>query len=239
MFLFDIFAKKTVKQAPIEQSSYNKITKFWKEMNKRSSFDHLLFALLKAYHSKNEDKEYEALKLISLSFSPTKNINKLVCNNNYKEYFVFRILFSKQNPLAAKSELWCYIRNESWYRNFLDFFYKTMNQIMNEDNRLNRHYSFIFVETHGWTKSYSAVQAAHAAMLVGQRMNKKHDARKIYFHLLERPHDTSPHSLEDFYPEAKFHHFYEPDQDKIIASATEPLIWHKAARLKELPFLTL
>jgi hypothetical protein len=106
----------------------------------------------------------------------------------------------------------------------------------------HHNYVYIFVDQIGVEPIYQLVQAAHVAMVVGQKMNKTFDAHKIYFQICAVPKDILPEIFarnlekQGFTVEA----FYEDDVERVIAVATHPIRSPSKKKniLKQYPLLT-
>jgi hypothetical protein len=112
----------------------------------------------------------------------------------------------------------------------------------------DRYYCYIFVDQNGVEPIYQAVQAvqaAHVAMVIGQKMDKKFDAHNIYYQICKMPKFDVYESYTNlneflgklvsfgFRPEI----FYEPDVNRIIAVGIHPVRSDKREFLKQFELL--
>ena len=104
----------------------------------------------------------------------------------------------------------------------------------------DRFYCYIWVNQRYADPIYQLVQAAHVAMVIGQKMNPKFNAHKIYYQICKVPEGNSIQHLAgklvmDGY---NVERFYEPDIDRAIAIGIHPVRADKRKHLKEYQLLT-
>ena len=73
------------------------------------------------------------------------------------------------------------------FRLFLQLMYNLSSREGGFDKYKRRNYSYIFVDNRFDEPIYQAVQAAHVAMVIGQKMEKTFDAHNIHFQVCEMP----------------------------------------------------
>jgi hypothetical protein len=227
---------------------------FWKSIpyNEKTTQDIVYRIALKAWFAKSNTSSKEGIfkSLFSAAFTPVTNKKKLnngaaplgaITNAFSSLYFyksklgIFRLSYEDtvQNIFNGSVED---------YEMFFMFIRERFKEIKTTPDRYGkRYYSYIFVDQDGVEPIYQAVQAAHAAMLVGQLMSKEHDARHIYFQVCKKP-DNWEYSMDEFETYLDTYYraeaFYEPDVDRIIAVATHPIRSDKRQKLLQYELLS-
>jgi hypothetical protein len=104
----------------------------------------------------------------------------------------------------------------------------------------NRYYCYIFVDQNQVEPIYQLVQAAHCAMVIGQKMHKKYDASKIYFQVCKIPFEFSIEELAGtlLFDGFIVERFYEPDVEKTISIGIHPVRSDRREKLRQYELLT-
>lgn len=221
-------------------------TKAWKNLNNKINLhDVVLHCALKAWFAKdsnaaNRDEIFRSL--ISRAFTPITNQTKLnngcvpfsAIRNEFQYYYSKRKYFGMDYEVFAAEILG---NDEKTKNEFLRFFVDSLKDIYLEEpyKYQRRNYTYIFVDQEQVDPIYQLVQAAHVAMVIGQRMDKKFDAVNIHYQICKWE-DSLMENLES--SDFKFEVFYEPDVERIIAVGTHPIPAHKRGWLKDSVLLT-
>ena len=223
---------------------------YWKAIpyKEKTALDIFYRIALKAWFSKSNCSSKEGIfkSLFAAAFTPVTNKNKL--NNGVHPFYgalnsckfkmksgIFRLRYEDtiQNIFNGSVQE---------YNDFFAFVFERFKEIKATPTRYEkRYYSYIFVDQDGVEPIYQAVQAAHVAMLVGQRMGKEHDARHVYFQVCKKPASWI-YSMDEFETHlgsfCRTEAFYEPDVDRIIAIATHPISSDKRQKLLQYELLS-
>lgn len=200
----------------------------YKTLARPSATDMVNLCVLKALTAKsNSDRVVIARALLARAFTPITNKNKLA--NGCQPYDGLKTAigwcrWNTTNPdlvliFGAKATFLFDTPNE------FDDYVKLLNDLKEVHTQdLHRHYCYVFVDMESVSPEQAMVQAAHATMVVGANMSKRYDPHKVYYQIVEKPEDLFEFSqICDKY---KVHHFVESDLgDRVIASATEPVLW--------------
>lgn len=180
----------------------------WKKLaneKKIRYYDVAAYALIRAIYSKSNDKLEVARALLYKSFTPITNSNKLISGAFAFQGLKWSLNWANHSELVkeldepAKTEfksLWKALQKEQW---------------------LDITYAYILVRT-DIPKVHQAVQAAHAAMLMGQQVpSHLHDAKYQSFCLLDGGDENA---LREFGRKIqklgiKAAYFWEPDANKL------------------------
>ena len=213
-------------------------TKFWKSSN-RSRADVIMHAALKAFFAKSNSASKEEIFrcLISKSFTPITNPNKLVNGSKpfqaYEEtikwmaYTPKVVIFNISNKDAIEH---IFDNNDNKYEEFNTFFHMLAKR---KFDFTKRYYTYIFVDQEKVEPIYQAVQAAHVAMVIGQKMNKSFNSSNIYFQVCKLPLGTKIENFKSYLLDKglEIESFYEPDVNRTIAIGTHPIASHKRSSL--------
>ena len=103
----------------------------------------------------------------------------------------------------------------------------------------DRHYTYVFVRQDIF-EEYQLVQAAHATMVAGQRMDPKHKADQIYYTVVGVKDHAELFAVSKELNSLGFKHemFYEPDINSSTAIATHPIHWIARRPLMKYSLLT-
>lgn len=219
-------------------------TKYWKIISKKATkLDVIFICAVKAFFAKNSNatnREEIFNALITKSFTPITNKKKLengmIPFQCLKEVFteLYYYLDTRYNVLDIFGDLETF--NE--FKKFVFNFHKVLPHYF--DSRFKkRYYSYIFVDQNGVEPIYQAVQAAHVAMVIGQKMERSFDASEIYFQVCKVPVDIPILTLFKFIGlnGFKVERFYETDVDRVIAIGVHPVRSDKRKFLKEYELL--
>ena len=221
-------------------------TKFWKRLcNTITANDVIVYCALKAYFAKSSNttsKEEIFRNLLGKSFTPITNKNKLNCCK-YPPFWAIHINFGYMLEIkyrkAENLGIWgtfdetvnkMFGGSEEEFQNFINFYNSLYIEVVRNKTlrpSTRRNYTYIFVDQNNVEPIYQAVQAAHVAMVIGQRMDKKFDASNIHYQICKMDM-TYKDTLDNLTARGyKAELFYEPDVDRIIAIGTHPIPSHK------------
>jgi hypothetical protein len=119
-------------------------------------------------------------------------------------------------------------------------FIRFLAQFKKLDESLDdKHYSYIFVDT-TVEPIQQAVQTAHVAMVIGQNMNKKLDAKRIHYQVCKIPEGDTITSLTKRLVSQGFkvETFFESDLGKIVAVGIHPVRYGRRQKLMKFELLT-
>ena len=233
----------------MENKSY---TEHWKNLandKKITATDVLIHSALKAFFARGNVSRNEVFhSILARAFTPITNSTKLVNDLKHGPYKEVELIFE-------------YISFALKYRYKFGIFglseEATISEIFDGDtvrfdefkrfvleldpNRIRqRHYTYIFVDQDMIEPIYQAVQAAHVAMVIGQKMNKRFNSEKIHYQICKKPDVVDFEEFISYLMEkgVKVEKFYEPDVDRTIAIGTHPIPDHKRKFLMDHELLT-
>ena len=240
-------------------------TRAWKKLAQEAitSTDIVLLAALKAFFAKKTNEtNREAIfqSIIRQAFTPVTNQKKIF--NGMHEWKGLKHALTQAAWIAqssramhsivgffnlTKEETLNEIFNGS-KEDFLEFgkFLMDQKNLASQSDEgfevfRRRNYTYIFVDQKNVEPIYQAVQAAHVAMVIGQKMDKRFDASQVHYQICALPKDDISVEEMAFYLCAEgftVEEFYEPDVDRIIAIGTHPVPSHKRGVLKKFDLLT-
>ncbi len=192
----------------LQMTTKQKTTLLWKKLaneKKISNYDVVAYALIKAINAKSDEKLEVARALLLKSFTPITNDNKLI-----NGAFAFQALTIALGN-ACVSTLFEELSTDE------KKLFRSMALQLRLENWVDTTYAYILVRT-DIPLVHQTVQAAHAAMLMGQRVPaSKFDARYQSFCLLDGGDETA---LREFGAKIdrlgiKASYFWEPDAKKL------------------------
>lgn len=212
-------------------------TKFWKKLANEKALtreDHVMHCALKAFFAKDTNeisKEEIFARICAKAFTATSNQNKLT--NGWSKYKAIQVaiytirfkvtvqIFGLPYEVSLKE---IFDGDASQFTKFNQFV-KSLNT---RDIKV-RHYTYIFVDQDNVEPIHQAVQAAHVAMVIGQKMDKRLDSANVYYQICKKPVDLSIEVLYKNLTEDGFvvERFFEPDVMRTIAIGTHPVPEHK------------
>ena len=221
-------------------------TEAWKNLNNKvNAHDIILHCALKAWFAKdsNETNRDEIFRsLISRAFTPITNKTKLA--NGYVPFSAIRNIFMfyfygnrKYFGLRKTKFDKEIFESAEIADDFFTWLSKSAKSTYLEDHHKfqRRNYTYIFVDQENVDPIYQLVQAAHVAMVIGQKMDKKFDANNIHYQICKWESGLVDKLVEN---DIKFEKFYESDVDRVIAIGTHPIPSHKRGWLKDSILLT-
>jgi len=230
-------------------------TQAWQKIaNKATAVNVVQHIALKAFFAQtsNETNREEIFQSQARrAFTEVTNENKLV-NGNHPFQGLKKALWIASMSLSdgllgmkdQESVDTIFSGSEEAYKEFKNFL-RILNILSGREDGFDkykrRNYSYIFVDKRFDDPIYQAVQAAHVAMVIGQKMNKSFDAHKIHFQVCEMPEQYDHIEVVAAHLEAvgfRVEGFYEHDVDRIIAIGTHPVPSHKRKELRASTLLT-
>ena len=210
--------------------------KFWKQIaNEKATTreDHVIYCALKAFFAKDTNvlsKKEIFERICAKAFTPCTNKVKLANGWGPFKAIELSLMIIKftMNPtifgfLIDMAINKIFDGDKDTYEKF-NIFVKSLSS--NDIKR--RHYTYIFVDQENVEPIYQAVQAAHVAMVIGQKMASSLDSANIHYQICKKPVDLSIEVLYKNLTEDGFtvEKFYEPDVKRTIAIGTHPVPEH-------------
>lgn len=235
--------------------NYKKVWKNYVKSNSATVKEHVIYWALKAFlaNESNEiTKEDIFFSICRRAFTPITNKNKLangctpsmVIKNSLQ--VISWILMSEPNQ---KKIIFFNLYREDIINQIFDgkekafedfkLFVESLKSSFKAEKVIKRYYSYIFVDQNGVEPIHQAVQAAHCAMKIGQKMNNVFDANNIYYQLCKAPvTNISEHihllNANGFTVET----FFEPDINRTVAYGIHPVESNKRKFLKDYELLS-
>lgn len=235
-------------------------TKFWKAIpeKKITGHDIVLRCAIRAFFAADSNtvsKEEIFKSLIGGAFTPITNRVKLdngmhpldgllstlpvipATIEHFKKYG-HGLFYSTYDETVTE----IFSGSENDFKSFIAFVRDRVGDIRKSPRQyIRRNYSYIFVDQNDVEPIYQAVQAAHVAMVIGQKMNSTVDAANVYFQVCKVPPNFKYIGLFAAELEKNFgaevERFYEPDVDRVIAIGTHPIPSHKRRKLRQFELL--
>lgn len=207
--------------------------KIWKQLassKKIRSRDMFAYAILKAMSSKSDNKHDLAKYFAAKSFLKKKNQLDYFAAKCARDYVKNDLRWKETILNVPVEEIFSSDEEYQLFKDILDTFKFDFDRV----------YSYIFVRQ-DLSPEYQLVQAAHVAMVVGQKMSKSFDSNNTYFTVIGVSDKAEINTVKNVLNENSFtfEEFIEPDIGyEVTAIGTHPIHWMKRKPLKNYKLLT-
>lgn len=208
-------------------------TSIWKQLASTKTVtakDMFAYSILRAMAAKSESKREVAKYFVAKSFLKKKNQTRYEAAETAHR-LVKADLRWNQTILGEPIEKFFSSEEE------LDMFKDILETFTFDFDRV---YTYVFVRQ-DLSPEYQLVQAAHATMVLGQKMPSHYNPKETYFTVIGVPNEWELKEVKRILNENgfPFEEFIEPDiGDEITAVATHPIHWLKRKPLKSYKLLT-
>ena len=208
-------------------------TSIWKQLASTKTVtakDMFAYSILRAMAAKSESKREVAKSFVAKSFRKKKTQTRYEAAENAHRVVKDELRWIQKILGAPIEEIFSSEEEHEMFKDILETFTFDFDRV----------YTYVFVRQ-DLSPEYQLVQAAHATMVLGQKMPSNFDARKTYFTVIGVPNEWELKEVKRILNENgfPFEEFIEPDiGNEITAVATHPIHWLKRKQLKNYSLLT-